>query len=337
MGATRIVTGTESSSIQKDVTLTEQAQISYDTINETMEIKGINNTLQVGKEQYIFVKNVSGVTLNDGDVVRITGYDGTLDALEVIKAIADKISNTEVSGVITQQILNNAAGLVTTFGRVNNVDTTGFTKGEEIFLSPTVAGGFTATKPISNPIQIGHVGRISATTGFIHIEIRELTPSIRGTFSDNTDQTYSANVSKAINFNTNDVLEGITHSESVDNEEITIVSAGVYNIAAEPQYTRTTGGGVDALNMYIQKSTDGGVNFVNIANSNIKVSISSSGQEAVTSLTQQPKFEEGDIVRIVVQVEDADLKLDSFIGFGSGDNAVPATPSIICNIHWLGD
>jgi len=329
--------GGGTTSIKKNSQLLNQADVSYDTVKETMEIKGTLNTLQVGQESYVFVKNVSGATLNDGDIVRITGYDSVFDALKVVKAIADKIENTEVSGVVTHTILNNAAGLITIFGRVNDIDTSGFTEGEEIYLSSTVAGAFTATKPLAIPIQIGHIGKVNATTGFIHVEIRELTPSIRGTFSDTTDQTYSANVSKAINFNTNDVLEGMTHSETVDNEEITIVSGWVYNIAIEPQYTRTTGGGVDVLNMFIQKSTDGGTTFVNIPNSNIKVAISSAGLEAVTSLTQQPKLNAGDIIRIMIQVEDADLKLDAFVAFGTAPNDVPATPSVICNIHRIGD
>lgn len=323
-------------SIEKNNSLANVSDVSYDTTKDTLEIKGANNILQVGKELYIWIKNVSGGTLNDGDVVRITGYDSVLDAYEVVKAIADKIINTEVSGVITHQILNNEAGLITVFGRINDLNTIGFTEGEEIYLSPTVAGEYTNVRPTSTPIQIGHIGKVDALVGFIHVEIRELGPSIRGTFSDDADQTYTANVSKAINFNKNDEVEGITHSETVDSEEITIISDGVYNISVEPQYTRTTGGGVDVLNMYIQKSTDGGTTFVNLVDSNIKVSISSSGQEAVTSLTEQPKLLAGDIIRVMVQVEDSDLKLDAFPAFGAGVNAVPVTPSVICNIHWIG-
>ena len=336
MGATRIDTGTESSSFQKDTTLTTQAQVSYDTTKETLEIKGVNNTLQVGQESYVFIRNVSGGTLNDGDVLRITGYDATLDALEVVKAKADVIETAEVSGVATTTISDDAVGLMTTFGRINDLNTSGFTEGEEIFLSTTTAGAFTATKPNSIPIQVGHIGKVNATTGFIQVEIRELLPSIRAIFSDSTDQTYSANVSKAINFNTEDVKEGITHDTVTDNEEITFPSSGVYLVTIEPQYTRTTGGGTQTLNMYMQKSTDGGTNFTNIVDSNIKVAISTAGLEEVTSLTQTLKFNQNDILRIMIQVEDADIKLDAFVAFGTDPNDVPATPSVICNIHRIG-
>lgn len=323
-------------SVQKDATLTNQADISYDTIKETLEIKGVNNILQVGQEIYVFVKNVSGVTLNDGDIVRITGYDVTLDALEVDKAKADVVETAEISGMVTTTMADDATGLITMIGRVNDIDTSGFTVGEEIYLSPTVAGEFTSTRPAAIPIHIGHIGKVDATTGFIQVEIRQFSSSIRGIFSDTTDQTFTANVSKAIGFNTEDVKQGMTHSTVTKNEEITFTSGGVYLITVEPQYTRTVGGGTDILNMYMQKSTDGGTNFTNIANSNIKVSISAANQEEVTSLTQTLKFNQNDILRIMIQVEDSDLKLDAFVGFGSGDNTVPGTPSCIMNIYRLG-
>jgi len=260
-------------SVQKDATLTNQGDMSYDSVKETLEIKGTNNTLQVGQEMYVYVRNESGGTLNEGDVVHIDSYDVTSDAFLVLKSIADTVENADVSGVVTTTMVNNSNGLITPFGRVNDLNTSSFTEGEPVYLSTTVAGAFTATKPVSTPFQVGHIGKVNATTGFLQVELIALNPSIRGVFSDTTDQTYTASTSKAINFNTNDIIEGITHSTTVDNEEITFDSGGVYIITVEPQYTRTTGGGTDVLNMYIQKSTDGGTNFVNISDSNIKFNI----------------------------------------------------------------
>jgi len=300
--------------------------VNFDPVMSTMNIRNSfpGSSLQVGQESYNFVKNVSGGTLNEGDIVKVSGYDSGDDALEVVKSIADKIENAEVSGVVTTTMINNAVGLITTFGRVNDLNTMGFTEGEEIFLSDTVLGGFTGTKPSSIPIQVGHIGRVNATTGFIHVEIRELPPSIRGVFSHNLDQTYVINVSKAVNFNTNDILEGISHSTTVDNEEITFDSGGVYLISVEPQYSITSGGGTNAINVYLQKSTDGGTNFINIVDSNIKVTVASASEESVASLTQTLQFNPDDKIRIMIQVENSNLILDSFAAFGTGDNAVPA-------------
>lgn len=312
-------------------------EMNFDSVKSALSIRNAftGSSLQVGQESYIYVKNTQGSTLNEGDVVHITGYNATDDAMECQKALADKIEDTEVVGVVTTNMLNNATGLITTFGRVNDLDTSSFSEGDEIYLSSTVLGAFTATKPDAIPILVGHIGKVNATTGFIQIDIRSLPPSIRGTFSDSTDQTFTSNVSKAVAFNTNDVISGITHSESVSNSEITFDSGGVYTISVEPQYTRTSGGGTDVLNMYLQKDTGSG--FVNIADSNIKVGVNTSGVEEVTSLTQSLKVVSGDKMRVMIQVESANLKLDAFAAFGTTPNDVPATPSVIMNIHRLGD
>lgn len=336
MGATRLLS--LNLQLLQDSILSDIAgEVNFDTKMSVMNIRNsfLGSSLQVGQEQYVVVKNTSGVTIIDGDVCRLVGYDATDDVLTIASALADKVETAEVSGIATTTMVNNAIGLITTFGRVNDLDTSGFTEGEEIFLSPTLPGKFTATKPIAVPLQVGHIGKVDATTGFIQVEIRELSPAIRAIFSDTTDQTFTANVSKALTFNTENVKEGITHSTSVDNEEITFDSGGVYVISVEPQYTRTTGGGTDVLNMYMQ--VDAGSGFTNIVDSNIKVAISSSGLEEVTSLTQTLKVNVGDKLRIMIQVEDADLKLDAFVGFGSGANTVPGTPSVIMNIHRIGD
>lgn len=324
--------------LARDTTLGNTAgEVNFDTVKSSMNIRNIfaGSSLQVGQEMYIFCINNNGVTLEEGDVVHIDGYDSTLDAFQIVKSKADIIENAEVLGVVTTQMVVGAVGLVTSIGRVNDLDTSSFSEGDPIYLSPTVAGTFTITKPTAIPIQVGCIGKIDASTGFIQVDIRNLPPSIRGTFSDSSDQTYTANISKAINFDTNDVLEGITHSESVDNEEITFDSGGVYVITIEPQYTRTTGGGTDVLNMYIQKDTGSG--FVNIVDSNVKLAINTSLVTTVSPLTQTIKVVSTDKIRIMIQVESTNLKLDAFAAFGSGVNSVPATPSVIMNIHRLGD
>lgn len=158
---------------------------------------------------------------------------------------------------------------------------------------------------------------------------------VYGGFSHLADQTFTANVSTPIAFNKNDEVTGITHSESVDNSEFTFPTAGVYQITSEPQYTRVAGGGTDALNMYIQKDTGGG--FVNVANSNIKVSINTTGNTDVAPLTGTFRVAAGDKIRFMIQVETANLKLDFFAASGVAPNDIPATPAIILNIARVGD
>ncbi len=332
------ITLSENLRLGQDTVLGSTAgEINFDTAKSTMNIRNTftGSVLQVGQELYVFVKNTSGITLEEGDVVRTTGYDATDDAIEVEKGLANIIETADVLGMVTTTMTNNTTGLVTIFGRVNDLDTSGCSAGERIYLSPNVAGKFTRVKPLAVPIQIGYIGKVDSTKGFIQVNIRELPSSIRGIFSDTTQQTYSSNVSQPIKFNTNDIIEGITHDVITDNEIITFDSGGVYIISVEPQYTRLSGGPTDVLNMFIQKDTGSG--FVNVVDSNIKVAIGNTSLEQVTSLTQTLKFNAGDKIRVMVQCEAGDFILEAFPGFGTGVNTVPATPSVIMTIQRLGD
>jgi len=314
----------------------EPGSINYDPIKGTMNIRNIfpGSSVQVGQESVVFVINNTGATITDGKVVNISGYDATNDAMEITMALADTVENTEVLGMSTTKMLDGEVGLITVFGRVNDLDTTSFTGGEIVYLSDTIAGGLTTTRP-AVPIQMGHIGKIDALVGFIQIEIRELERSIFGGYSHSLNQTFTADVSKPISFDTNEEVSGIAHSETVDNSEFTFTSGGVYQATAEPQYTRTTGGGTDVLNMFLSKDTGSG--FVNVADSNVKFSINTSGNTTVSPLTATFRVNAGDKIRFMAQVESANLILNAFAASGSAPNEIPLTPSIIMNIVRIGD
>lgn len=160
------------------------------------------------------------------------------------------------------------------------------------------------------------------------------TGTIRATFGNTTDQSYVVGVSKAVNFNSENEKEGIIHDVVVNNEIITFPTAGVYNVVVEPHYTRTSGGGTDALNIYLQR--DSGNGFENIPFSNIKVTVGSAAEESSTSLTGQIRFNAGDRLRVMAQVENTNLILDAFPAFGTPPNDVPSTSSILLNVNRIG-
>lgn len=322
--------------LNQDPLGSEPGSINYDPAKGTMNIRNIfpGSSLQVGQENVVFTVNNTGSTIVDGEVVNISGYDATNDALEIVLALADIVENTEVLGIATTNIPDGAVGLVTVFGRVNDVDTSSFNEGEIVYLSDTVPGGLTSTRP-AIPIQMGHVGKVDASTGFIQVEIKVLEKSIFGGFSHLLDQVFTANVSAPIKFNKNEEVSGISHSETVDNDEFTFDSGGVYQATAEPQYTRTTGGGTDVLNMFLAK--DSGSGFVNVTDSNVKFAVNTAGVTTVSPLTVTFRVDPGDKIRFMVQVETANLILDSFAASGVDPNDIPATPSVIMNIIRIGD
>jgi hypothetical protein len=50
-------------------------------------------------------------------------------------------------GVTSEAISNNADGLVSYFGEIRGINTSAYTDGAILYASPTVAGGFTLTRP----------------------------------------------------------------------------------------------------------------------------------------------------------------------------------------------
>ena len=104
-------------------------------------------TMQIGQENYIRVVNKTGVTITDGQVVYVSGAQGNRPT--VILAQSDSIHSSEVVGVATQNIANNAEGFVTTVGVVNGFNTSTYTAGDQLYLSTTTAGVLTATVPAS--------------------------------------------------------------------------------------------------------------------------------------------------------------------------------------------
>ena len=96
-------------------------------------------------------------------VVRINGASG--DRPTITPAQADSLANISgVIGIVTADILNNAVGFVTVHGLVRGLDTSTYTEGDELFLSDSVAGGFTSTEPTLS-IPIGTVTFANPASG----------------------------------------------------------------------------------------------------------------------------------------------------------------------------
>jgi len=92
------------------------------------------------------VRNSTGATLTKGTAVYISGATGQTPT--VSKALAtDDATSAQTLGLITADLANNANGYVTIIGLLANINTSAFTDGAQLYLSPTTAGTLTATKP----------------------------------------------------------------------------------------------------------------------------------------------------------------------------------------------
>lgn len=149
----------------------EEGKMYYDVNNKTISAMiDTDITMQIGQEELVLVYNNTGVTIPNGKCVYPTGANGDMPTVALAKA--DNEITAKVLGMTTQDIPNGASGFVTNRGIVHNVDTSTFSVGQELYLSPTVAGEHTATAP-TDPTQIvvriGRVLIVNATTGSIYI------------------------------------------------------------------------------------------------------------------------------------------------------------------------
>lgn len=119
------------------------------------------------------VVNKSGGTLNKGEVVYVSGAQGNRVAVKKALASVDSLSANTL-GVMDETVLNNAEGYCVAEGLVSGINTSAFTEGEALYLSPTTAGGITQTKTTApdHLVLIGYCVKSNAGSGEISVHIQ---------------------------------------------------------------------------------------------------------------------------------------------------------------------
>lgn len=128
-------------------------------------------TLQVGQEFYVRATNKTGAPLTNGTAVYVNGAQGQRPT--VAKALATATPSDRTIGLCTANIANNATGYVSTAGLVRGLDTSAWIEGTELFVSTTVAGALTSTRPTApdHAIIIGIVTYQHAVHGTIQVKV----------------------------------------------------------------------------------------------------------------------------------------------------------------------
>ena len=136
----------------------------FDSNENALSYKPVTNqndvTVNIGQESLIRIYNDTGDIIRNGQVLHITGAVSGVPTVTL--ANASKLGNNfteslaQSSGVATHDIPYTEYGFMTNFGIVRDLNTTGFTVGQELFLSDTIDGGIT-----SDPNSIEYTSRIS--------------------------------------------------------------------------------------------------------------------------------------------------------------------------------
>lgn len=160
----------------------------FDYNENALSYKPITNqndvTVNIGQESLIRIYNQTGVQINNGQVLHITGATGGIPTVALANASKLGLTFTDSlaqsSGVATHNIPDGEYGFMANFGIVRDLDTSTFTVGQELFLSDTIDGGIT-----DDPNSIAYTSRIStigwcltsdATTGKIYVKIENENP-----------------------------------------------------------------------------------------------------------------------------------------------------------------
>lgn len=154
-----------------------EGRLQWNTEEGTLEVGLAGGTvnLQIGEEFVDRVKNVEGETIQNCQVVFISGATGSIT--EVQTPIASNLTESEKSyGVATEEIANNGLGYITIRGKVRGCDTSSWSEGDDLYLSGNEEGNITNVRPpIPNlTVQVGTVLRSHATEGVINVHVRAL-------------------------------------------------------------------------------------------------------------------------------------------------------------------
>ena len=119
------------------------------------------------------VRNNTGATLTKGTVVYINDALGQLPTVAKALATSDATS-AQTLGMISADLANNSNGYVTIIGLIQDINTGAYQDGDQLYLSSTVAGQFTATKQYA-PAHLVYVGVVEyahAVHGKIFVKVQ---------------------------------------------------------------------------------------------------------------------------------------------------------------------
>lgn len=172
--------------------------------------------------------NKTGSTIAKMTVVYIDGGHGNLPTIAKAQASSESASS-KTYGITSEEITDDHSGKVVVLGALTGLDTNQFSvsQGTVLYLSPTVAGGLTTTKP-SAPNHIVTVGKIIRNhnnQGVIEVniqngfEIQELHNVAINNVTHNNILVYNSGTSLWENKNTNIFSNpsGITGASGINN------------------------------------------------------------------------------------------------------------------------
>jgi hypothetical protein len=136
-------------------------------------LKGGNVTNIIGQQLHQRVNNRTGSTLTKGTAVYLSGSQGNRITVAKALGVTDAFS-ANTFGIVAESIANNQSGYIITEGLITGINTSSLVEDSAVYLSPTVAGGLTSTKPQApqHTVYIGVCVKSNAGSGELFVKIR---------------------------------------------------------------------------------------------------------------------------------------------------------------------
>lgn len=129
------------------------------------------------RDQVDTIRNASGSAMTKGQVVYKNGANGTTATVELAKADA-ALTAGAVGLVLATTLANNSFGTIITKGTFRGINTTAFSQGDILYVSPTVAGELTNVRPNSPYFDV-KVGTVitSSANGIVDLTPQPYVPT----------------------------------------------------------------------------------------------------------------------------------------------------------------
>lgn len=302
-------------------------RIAWNQAEDTLNIHHTGGvTQQVGQELYGYFINDIGSLIVNGEVI---GFDPV--AATFVKFIADGTYQSElVIGVATQDIAAGDTGRATVWGRVRGIDTTGtpfgevWASGDVLYVSTTIAGGFTIVKPTAPnlSIPIGLVRIVDSVNGEIAVRPVIEQQLYYGAFVKTADQTPAAiNTAYAITWNSATIANGVS-IDGGNPSRIVTANAGLYKFSASFQLTSSS---ASVKNVYLWFRKNG----VDVANSTMITSLDSATAIRTPSRSLFFSMQAGDYIELMFASDSTAMTIDNI----PATAFAPAAPAAILTVN----